>query len=546
MRTRRGIRDLFSPRPRALLAGLAVSALTLTACGGGGSNPAKPNGNEAPKPGGTLRLAISGDPITLNPRGKSSGDEAMFIIRQLFDSLVRQNPSTGAIEPWLAESWTVNTDATSYTFHLRDGVTFSDGTALTAQVVKDNFDDIAANTAQENPQIVSAFASYRSATVVDPRTVTVQFERPNSPFLSLAASTRFGVISPNALRQKFEQRDTIAGTGPFVLKSYAKNADVVLDKRMGYAWPASGRAHTGDAYLDEVKFVVIPEASVRTGSLATKSIDAMSGLLPAAVKTVKRNGAQVLAQPKPGTVYGLMPLVNVPPLDDPAVRRAIGFGVNRQEIVDTVLSPEFKTATSPLASTTPGFVDLHDLVAYNPQRAEAELDAAGWHKGPDGIRTKGGAKLSLSIGWFDQFSNSQQALELIQSQLAKIGVQVNLVKKTAAEIVSGLAASQFDYFWYAIGGGDGDVLRTAYTNAPPNYLHRNDPELQALLQQQAAIQDPAQRSAALAQAQRHILEQGLVIPVFEETALLAASPAVHALAFDADAHLDQLYDTWLS
>ncbi|MFC5747443.1 ABC transporter substrate-binding protein [Actinomadura rugatobispora] len=540
MHTRRG--------PRGALAAVPVAlALLLTACGGGGAEEGGSGDGGTPKPGGRLRLALTTDPITLNPRGKTSGNEAMYVLRQMYDSLVEQNPDTGAFEPWLAESWKISKDARTFTFTLRQGVTFSDGSPLTAQVAKDNFDDILANSAQESPQIVTAFAAYKGSRAVDARTVEVTFTTPNAPFLAGASSPQFAMISPAALKRKFEERgDQVAGTGPFVLKSYRKNAGVLLAKRPGYAWAPRSRAHAGDAYLDEVEFPVIPEAGVRTGSLATEDVDAMAGLLPADVKTVRRGGARIVSRPKPGTVYGLMPLVNVPPLDDVAVRRALAHGIDGKEVVDTVLSPEFKPATGAVTSTTPGYTDLRGTFAFDPRKAEAALDAAGWRRGADGIRAKDGKRLSLPVGWFTQFSGSQQALELIKAQLAKIGVEITLVKKTPAEIVAGLAASEFGFFWYNIAGADGDVLRQVYTDAPPNYLHRDDPRLQELLGRQAAIQDPAERAKVLADIQRHIHDQALVLPVFEETTLIATAPSVHGLRLDAGAMLGSLYGAWLS
>src|SRR3954451_17784871 len=129
----------FVPRAAAALA----AALLLTACGGGGGDTATGGAADpgAPQPGGTLRFAVGSDAGCVDPQQVGSND-TIYSVRQLVDSLTDQDPATGKIVPWLARSWKVSPDARSFTFHLRPGVTFSDGTPLTAEVVKANFDAI--------------------------------------------------------------------------------------------------------------------------------------------------------------------------------------------------------------------------------------------------------------------------------------------------------------------------------------------------------------------------------------------------------------------
>src|SRR5882757_2701935 len=126
---------------RPLAAGLAlVAALALAGCGSGGQpGVAAPSG--PPRPGGTLRVAVSSDAGCLDPQQVISND-TIWAARQLVDSLTDQDPNTGQVTPWLATSWQTNADATGYTFTLRPDVTFSDGSPLTAQVIKENFDKV--------------------------------------------------------------------------------------------------------------------------------------------------------------------------------------------------------------------------------------------------------------------------------------------------------------------------------------------------------------------------------------------------------------------
>ncbi len=256
--------------------------------------------------GGTLTLGLSTDPVSVQPRGGGAGNDQLYVARQLFDSLLEQDPATGKLIPWLAESYDVSDDATTFTFHLRDDVTFSDGTPLTAQVVKDNFDDVVASGAKAT-WVISYFATYDSSAVVDDHTVTVTFKSPNASFPQAVATSGMGIVGEATLKVPFEDRATgnLIGTGPFTLKSYAPASEIVLVKRPGYAWAPSDRANQGDAHLDEIDFKVIPEASVRTGSLQSGQVAAIGGVPPQDIATLRDGKFEIVARPNPGVVFGL-------------------------------------------------------------------------------------------------------------------------------------------------------------------------------------------------------------------------------------------------
>ncbi|WP_243715933.1 ABC transporter substrate-binding protein [Actinomadura darangshiensis] len=128
-----------TPRAWRSAAVVAAGLAALTACGPGGG--ASGGGAGTPRTGGTLTFAVGSDAGCADPQQVASND-TIYSVRQVVDSLTDQDPSTGKIVPWLAQSWTIGDDARTFTFHLRPGVTFSDGTALTAEVVKANFDAV--------------------------------------------------------------------------------------------------------------------------------------------------------------------------------------------------------------------------------------------------------------------------------------------------------------------------------------------------------------------------------------------------------------------
>jgi peptide/nickel transport system substrate-binding protein len=553
--------DDSSADPTTTAAGAATTAAEVTTTAAAGEAPATTAAaasdtteaatTAAPdadvETGGTLTFGLSTDPLSVNPRGGGAGNDQLYVVRQLFDSLVEQDPATGKIQPWLASSWEISPDATTFTFHLRDDVTFSDGTPLTAQVVKANFDDIVAAGAKAS-WAISYFTDYVGTTVVDDHTAEVTFKKANAPFLQAAATSGLGIVAEATLAIPFDDRATgpVIGTGPFVLDHYTTGSEVVLNKRTGYAWAPEDRSNQGDAYLDQIVFKIIPEASVRTGALQSGQVASIGGVPPQDVQTLRDAGFDLAVRANPGVVFGLTAVQDKAPFDDVRVRQAVAKAIDTTDVRDTVLSPDFAVATSVLSSTTPGYTAVDSLITYDPDGAAALLDEAGWVEGSDGVREKDGVKLHLVLGWITNFGPNQAALELIQAQLAESGIEVELRGGTAPEFLDGLSNGTFDILWGNLSRADGDVLRTNFSTAASNYYKINDPELEPLLQQQLSIADPTERDAVLAQIQERIVEQAHDIPVFELTTVLGLSTDTHDVTLGADSRLNQLTDAWIS
>ena len=160
-----------------------------------------------------------------------------------------------------------------------------------------------------------------------------------------------------------------------------------------------------------------------------------------------------------------------------------------------MLSEAFKPATSVLASTTPGYVDLSDELAFDQDGAADALDDAGWTLGADGIREKGGEKLSFDVVYAPLFTGSQAVLELTQQQLKAVGVDLQVRQQTPAEQQAALAAGDYDTYYYNVTRADGDILRTQFSSKFRNINKRPaDTVLDPLLDAQLAQADPAKRA----------------------------------------------------
>ncbi|WP_280390546.1 ABC transporter substrate-binding protein [Nocardia brasiliensis] len=533
-------------RPRIVaLAGALAAATTLAACG---ADSAAPGGDAGPpQPGGTLRYGLSQAPTCSDP-AQAGTNQTLYVTRQIVDSLTDQDPKTGELKPWLAQSWEVSPDAKVFTFHLTDGVTFSDGTPLTADSVKQTFDSVLRLGSAKAPLAGSYLTNYVGTTAVDKLTARIEFSKPNAQFLQASSTTQLGILAAATTAKPAEQRclgDNI-GSGPFTYANYRQDASATLAKRTGYQWGSAVFAHRGEAYLDKIEFTVVPESGVRTGSLASGQLDAISDALPQDAPQIEATGGRILSTANPGVPFGFQTNVTRGPLRDPAVRQALLPAIDRKQLVDTVLGPQFKPATSVLASSTPGYRDFSARLAYDPAKAEGILDQAGWVPGNDGIRVKDGVRLSFSVLFSQVFAGNQAIIELVQQQLRQIGVELKLDLVSIAETTARQGTKDFDTSYGNTTRADGDILRTSFGLDGRNLNAREAvPALDDALNGQLSTADTATRNTLIGTAQQQVLDAGLLIPTVELSQAIGASSTTQDLKFEASARL-QFFDTWLS
>lgn len=520
-----------------------VTVLTLGACSSAGSITSGESDG-----GGSLSFAIGNDPLVFNPAAPGNGNDTWYVSRQIFESLVYQNPDTGEADPWLAESYEINEDATEYTFKLREDVTFSDGTALTAETVKQNFDDLKAAGAASSA--VADVRNYTETEVVDEYTAIIKFSEPNAAFLAAAAGPTLAIVSEPSLEIPFADRasgEGVSGSGPFTLSEYTKDSSVILKKREGYAWAPASFENRGDAHVDTVEFKVVPESGNRTGGLSSGQVDVAGGIAPNDIATVEASN-NIVSRPNPGTVFGLYFNYDKPLFEDPLVREAVALAVDSEEIRDGALSDHFAVATSPLAATTKDYADVSDAIpTHNLEEAKQLLDEAGWAEGADGIREKDGEKLSFRITYINNFGPNADAIALLQEQLRAVGIESTQRNGTVPEFQANLSSDEFEIAWRNLSGVDADILRRDFTDvgSDTNFPFA-DEEVTAGLKEQATIGDEAERSARLAELQRDIVEKDLFVPVHELTTVLGVAAGVEGISLGADSRLDLLVDVQLN
>jgi peptide/nickel transport system substrate-binding protein len=533
----------------ALLAGAAAacsSSSSGSATGGASSSsPAGASASGTPVKGGTLQWALANDPLSMSPWGGGSGNDQLYVTRQIFDTLTEQDPTTGQILPFLAATWSVNASATQFKFTLRSGVTFSDGSPLTAQVVADNFNAIVKAGALAT-WVVGDFVGYAGTTVTGPLTFTVKFSRPDGPFIQQLSGV--DIVAPSTLKIPYGDWATgqgVIGSGPFVLQSYTSGQSVILTRRAGYEWGPSDRSNRGASYLNGIDFKITPEASVRTGVLTSGQVQAIDSVQPQDISTLRSGGYTIVSRANPGIAFGLTFVQNNPITEQLQVRQAIADAINATAIRNAVLTPDFAVATSVLSNDTVGYVNLSKELSYNPSEAEKLLTAAGWAPGSNGVREKDGKQLSLTLGWIENFGPNQDALQLLQAELQQVGVKVTLQTGTVPQYLAELEAGKYQLAWGNLSNANAAVLATQFSPAGSDFYKLNDPTLNGYFAKEYASSEVSAQNAWAAKAQQRIIQQVYAAPVFQLTSVIATSAKVHGVEFGADSRLAQLTGAWV-
>ncbi|MFI6601749.1 TIGR04028 family ABC transporter substrate-binding protein [Nonomuraea sp. NPDC050536] len=536
-----------SPRLRVSAALLAATGL-LCACGSTeASSGAKAGGQ--PAYGGTLTYLEHQPPTCLYlpaagfyPNGG--------LLNQLTDKLTWQDPKTLKIEPWIATKWEINDDATEYTFHLRDGVTFSDGTPLDAESVAADFDVYGKGDTTLKLPPAEFVNNYDHSQVIDPHTVKFFFNKPSPGFLQGTSVIGAGLVSKKTITLPYEQQcqlKNVIGSGPFTVAKQVIDKEVDLAARKDYNWAPPASKHQGRAYLDQIKVIVTPEDNVRVGALTSGQADFVRYVQAYDEKTVKAAGFTIYAEPTRGVNNGLYLRPTNSILSDVRVRHALQKGTNIKEVVDTLFTPSYPIATSVLSHLAQGYTDLSSRLTYDPDAANKLLDEAGWAtKGSDGIRTKDGKPLQLGVFVSGPQPLSKQTLELVAQQWTKIGVKLEIrPADSGTQAVDIKNAEKTAIQHGMVGRADQDVIKSHFSKENRDVILSDDKKLEQLLGEESSEPDVAKRNAKVAEIQRYVLDQGYAIPLFEEPQVYGGAPYIQGVAFEAVGR-PSLYSVWLS
>lgn len=481
------------------------------------------------------------------------------ILNQITDKLTYQNPKTLDIEPWIAESWTVNDAATEYTFKIRKGVTFSDGTPLDANAVAKNYDTFGLGNKELKQPVSEVINNYDHSEVIDPYTVKFYFKKSSPGFLQGTSVIGSGLVSLKTLTLPFDQlgdATKIIGSGPFVVESETLGKQLSLKARTDYNWGPSKLEHQGRAYLDGIKYIITGEDSVRIGALLSGQADFIRQLQAYDEKQVSDQNFTIYAAPTRGVNDSVAFRPDNPLVADLKVRQALLHATNNKEIVDTLFSVNYPQAKSVISSAAAGYADLSSKLTYDPALAEKLLDEAGWKKGASGVREKDGKPLSLAVYESLPQPQNKAVLQLVAQQWAKLGVKLQVLAGTSGNLVTdNVDPAKTPLVVAEVGRADPDVIKSQFYPKNRDALLQkgglnpkasfSDDKLNGILETVASETDRDKRLAAAKVAQEYLLDRAYVIPFFEEPQVFAGAPYVKGIAFEAVGR-PSFYSTWLA
>lgn len=482
------------------------------------------------------------------------------ILNQITDKQTYQNPKTLEIEPWIAESWTVNANATEYTFKIRPGVTFSDGSPLDAAAVAKNYDVFGLGNKALKQPVSEVINNYERSEVVDPLTVKFYFKKPSPGFLQGTSVIGSGLVAASTLALPFEElgdATKIIGSGPFVVESETIGKELNLKARDEYNWGPAKLEHQGRAYLDGIKYIITGEDSVRIGALLAGQADFIRQVQAYDEGQVEAQDYQIYAPSTRGVNNSVVFRPDNPLVSDIRVRQALLHATDTKEIVTTLFSANYPQATSIIASSALGYKDISAKLAFDPAKAKALLDEAGWSVAANGLRQKDGKELVLTAYESLPQPQNKETLQLVAQQWGKVGVKLSvLAGDSGSKTVDDLDPLKTPVSPAMVGRADPDVIKSQYYPKNRDVLRQKgglsdkvqsfvDTKLNGLLDALASEPDRQKRLAIAGEVQDYVVDQAYAIPIFEEPQAYAGAPYVQGVAFEAVGR-PSFYSTWLA
>jgi len=387
-------------------------------------------GPQVPAHGGRYLEAVVGSPLRVNPLYTAFNDVDKDLATLVFSGLTRLGPD-GTVLPDLAESWEVSPDARVYTFHLRQGVTWHDGTAFTADDVIFTWSALSDPDFKGEPSLGQFWQQVKCAKK-DDFTVVCELPQPFAPFL---AYTTIGILPRHSLEGLSAEGLFIApfneqpiGTGPFILRALDSQR-ALLESNPSYHW--------GEPAIAEIELRFFSDYASAAAALQDGQAQGLF-LSPEA-------GPDILAQLEQDkklqhlasrrNSYTLLYLnTRMPPLDDRSVRQALLYALDREAIIADKLDGRAQLADDPIVPGTWAYSDDAMSYRHDPQRARSLLEEDGWQISSRGVLEKEGEELRLTILTDDDPERVAIGQEIAQ-QLRAIGVDASLQSPAGSELV---------------------------------------------------------------------------------------------------------------
>ncbi|KNB69995.1 ABC transporter substrate-binding protein [Brevibacillus reuszeri] len=493
----------------------------------------QPESGGEPKLGGTITIGLSAEPDTLDIH-KTNMSASEVVTRLIGGALLSMDPETKEVKPYLAESYSISDDQKTWTFKIRSGITFHDGTSLTAASFKATYERaMAPETA--SPGAGPLLGVIESISAPDEKTLILQLKEPSAPLLSyLIQPNVTQPLSMAAIEQYGKEygRNPV-GVGPWKFESWKTGESITLVRNEAYKWAEPFAKVQGPPMPDKLVIKFIKDAQTTIAALESGSID-IASISAKEAKEYRSNGKfEVLEATKLGVNFIQMNLENEI-LQDLRVRQALNMALNKKAIIQADQQGEGESAFGPLPRKMFGYDPAVETYGYpfNVEEAKKLLEDAGWKTGAGGIREKDGKPLSLQL----LTAMNSQGIPLIQSMLKDIGVEIKVQNAELGSVLDLSAKGQFDLNVLGYTDLDPDILYLFMHSSQIgglNHSHIQNPQLDALLEKSRTVVDPVQRQQIFMEIQKIAVEQAYWIPYSEEKTFLAVNKRVHGVKLDA-------------
>ncbi|MCH8551710.1 MAG: glutathione ABC transporter substrate-binding protein [Natronospirillum sp.] len=472
--------------------------------------------------GGDLIKAMLSDAVGLDPHTVNDVPSSI-VAHHIYESLVEFDTDS-ELQPLLATSWT-NVDDTTVEFTLREGVTFHDGSALTAEVVKANFDRLL------DPDVASPreflFSMIDEVVVVDDLTVQFVTESPFAPLVAHLAHSGGGIASLEAIERDYEAMadgrspgsylsENPSGTGYFKLDNWSPGSELRLVRNEDY-W--------GDnALLDSVTYKVVPESQTRIAELETGNAHIIDPVQSSDMGRVDRMpDASLLRQSSTSLAY-LGFNAEKEPFDDVRVRQAISMAVNKEDIVAGVYDNTGLAAVGPIAPGVFGYDDSVSAIPYDMDQARDLLAEAGYEDG-----------FSTTI-WTNDNPDRIQIAEYTQSKLRDLNIDVSVEVLEWGAYLENTANGEHDMFilGWSTPTMDADyamyaLFHSSQHGSAGNRSFFTSEELDELLDAGRVETDPDVREALYRDAQELLVELAPMMYLWHQEYLIGVADSVRGL-----------------
>ena len=468
------------------------------------------------KVGGTLVFSMSGDPDTLDMQ-KTNMSLAATIMAPVTCTLISRD-TAGNYIPYAAESWETSADGLNLTFHLRHDVKFHNGAPVTAA---DWVYTIERSKSPDITSVNSTFAKIASAEAIDDYTLLLHLDEPYYPlFYSLSSDAYAGVISKKFAEEQGDKyglsTGSVTGCGPYQFVEWQLDDYILLKRNPDYTWgPVYYEGvNTGPYYIDQLEYKNIPEYATTLAALETGEIDSAGIEFKDVEQINTTENYNIEKRLAPSIVY--LELNNSkPPFDNNHIRRAFSYALNRDIIVNVVMSGE---AVKTLSMLTPAMVgywpDIEKAaIDYNREKALEEFSLAGYTTNADGLLEKDGEPFKITL-WIFQEPMLSKTAEVVAAQLKDIGITVDMQQREINTLIGEMLQGNYEIAIMGYGYGEADLLYLLYHSSSGFWNFVKDSALDQMLDLTHTEIDPAKRQKAVDDVLTYLSEQSYSIPLF--------------------------------